>query len=410
MNCFPGMAELTGWLLDVYAGEKDLTVWLLGEDGQRHCLNHSFPVTFYASGPTSELRRLWKWFLSQPELLRLSRAERRDLFAGTISVLAVEVQLPALQPGLFHRAAQSFPDLIFYDADIPLSLRYNASFGAFPLGYVRVSIAGSGSIQSITPLSSSWELDLEPPPLRVLMLELDCDPAHAEPKGLIFSYNGHRYRQSFEPARALIVNLRAVLKRYDPDLLLTSWGDTWLLPHLLELSKEVGTSLPLNRDISASITHKDQRTYYAYGQVIYRGAQVHLAGRWHIDVYNTVMYHDYGMEGIFELARLTSLPVQTVARVSPGTGISSMQIITALRQGVLVPWHKQQAESNKTALDLIRSDMGGMVYQPTIGLHSDVAEIDFISMYPSVMAHFNISPETILPGQHDWFPLRSNHF
>jgi DNA polymerase-2 len=113
------------------------------------------------------------------------------------------------------------------------------------------------------------------------------------------------------------------------------------------------------------------------------------------------MYHDYGMEGIFELARLTALPIQTVARVSPGTGISSMQIITALRQGILVPWHKQQVESDKSVLDLIRSDMGGMVYQPTIGMHADVAEVDFVSMYPSVMAHFNISPETILPGQRD---------
>jgi DNA polymerase-2 len=49
-------------------------------------------------------------------------------------------------------------------------------------------------------------------------------------------------------------------------------------------------------------------------------------------------------------------------------------------------------------LNLVRSDMGGMVYQPSIGLHADIAEVDFISMYPSIMAHFNISPETIVPG------------
>lgn len=43
-------------------------------------------------------------------------------------------------------------------------------------------------------------------------------------------------------------------------------------------------------------------------------------------------------------------------------------------------------------------DQGGLVYQPTVGLHRDVAEVDFISMYPSVMVHFNISPETIGPN------------
>jgi DNA polymerase-2 len=41
-----------------------------------------------------------------------------------------------------------------------------------------------------------------------------------------------------------------------------------------------------------------------------------------------------------------------------------------------------------------------MVYQPTVGLHEDVAEVDFVSMYPSIMAHFNISPETVLLGEY----------
>jgi DNA polymerase-2 len=75
-----------------------------------------------------------------------------------------------------------------------------------------------------------------------------------------------------------------------------------------------------------------------------------------------------------------------------------MQILTALRQGVLVPWHKQQVEWSKSAYNLLQADRGGMVYQPTIGLHANVGEIDFISMYPSIMEHFNISPETVGKG------------
>ena len=102
-----------------------------------------------------------------------------------------------------------------------------------------------------------------------------------------------------------------------------------------------------------------------------------------------------GLEGVYELARVTSLPVQSAARLSPGSGISAMQMVVALRQGVLVPWHKQQAELPKSAAELMISDQGGLVYQPLSGLHRDVAEIDFISMYPSIMRHFNISPETV---------------
>jgi DNA polymerase-2 len=106
------------------------------------------------------------------------------------------------------------------------------------------------------------------------------------------------------------------------------------------------------------------------------------------------------MDGILESARVTALPVQQAARLSPGTGISAMQIVTALRNSILVPWHKQQAEMPKSAIDLLHADQGGLVYQPTIGLHTDVAEIDFVSMYPSIMARFNVSPETVsVPNQ-----------
>jgi DNA polymerase-2 len=43
--------------------------------------------------------------------------------------------------------------------------------------------------------------------------------------------------------------------------------------------------------------------------------------------------------------------------------------------------------------------MGGLVYQPTIGLHENVIGIDFVSMYPGIMVHFNISPEVPRSGQ-----------
>ena len=36
------MNELTGWLLDIYAGETGLTVWLLDDEGTRHCLSQTF--------------------------------------------------------------------------------------------------------------------------------------------------------------------------------------------------------------------------------------------------------------------------------------------------------------------------------------------------------------------------------
>jgi DNA polymerase-2 len=129
--------------------------------------------------------------------------------------------------------------------------------------------------------------------------------------------------------------------------------------------------------------------------VVYRGRQVHLFGRWHIDRWNAMMFGQYGLEGVLEQAQVTGLPVQEVARKSPGAGITAMQMIVALREEILIPFQKQQAERFKSARELIRADRGGLVYQPLVGLHEDVAEIDFVSMYPSIMVRFNISPESV---------------
>jgi len=392
------------WLLDLFADERDgLVLWFLAEDGKRLRLHQPFPVTFYAAGAPALLdefeRYLRAHYPPRPAPgLRLEHTTRRDLFAPSpLPVLAVEVLQPAAQPALFHAAAGCFPALTFYDADIPLSLRFGARAGTFALAYCRVTYAEDGRLHHLQVLDNPWELDPPAPPLRILVMEPDANPSHTRPRFLKLMWGSAVYQLPLDAERPLLVTLRSLLEACDPDLLLTTWGDTWLLPELQRLARKWRIPLPLNREPGRGLARKGEKTYFSYGQVIHRGQQVYLFGRWHIDRCNAMLWGDYGLEGVLELGRVTGLPVQTVARVSPGTGISSMQILTALRQGVLVPWHKQQAEEPRSALNLFYADQGGLVYQPLLGLHRDVAELDFISMYPSIMVHFNISPETVGP-------------
>lgn len=390
------MGDYTGWLLDLYTHPRDgLALWLLCDDTRRRRFRQDFPITFYAAGPNERLRTLWKVLCDQPAEVELSREEGRDLFSGPTTVLAARVRHPHQQPGLFRQVARQFPDLSFYNADVPVHLHHAATYDTFPLARCRIQTDGQGNIAHLEVLDSPWKLLSRPPPLRVLALEPDTDPCHASPTHLCLRTALGRVSVPLQPRQALLRRLQEYLLRYDPDLLLTSWGDTWLLPNLLKWARQYKLHLPLNREMDVGVMQRAERSYFAYGQVIYRGQQIKLFGRYHIDIHNAVMYHDYGLEGIWELARVTSLPVQTVARVSPGTGISAMQIVTALRENILVPWHKQESEALRSAAGQSRTDLGGLVAQPPVGLHRDVAEIDFISMYPSIMRHFNISPELV---------------
>ena len=266
--------EHTGWLIDLHSGQTGVVLWLLGDDGVRYRFHHPFPIIFYAAGPNEHLRALWRFLKTQPIPVALSRTARRDLFCPSpITVLAVQVSHENAQQRLFHQVSHRFPELTFYDADIPLTLRYAAVHNVFPLARCRVIADDQNQIQLITTLDTPWEVDPIPPPLRILSIEPDTDPKHAQPDHLRARFERFDYRLPLEPVRPLLIGLRAILKRHDPDLLLTSWGDTWLLTHLLEISRQAGISLPLNREPGRDVEHRPEHTYFSYGQVIYRGGQ-----------------------------------------------------------------------------------------------------------------------------------------
>lgn len=142
---------------------------------------------------------------------------------------------------------------------------------------------------SITPLDTPWDLEPGPAPLRILTLEPDCDPAHKEPRAITIAYKRVRYSVSLEKPTSFLVHLGASLRSYDPDLVLTSWGDTWLFPFLMKICKESGIRLPLNRDETQAVLERKERTYFSYGQIVYRGRQVQLRGRWHLDCQNSML-------------------------------------------------------------------------------------------------------------------------
>ena len=185
-----------------------------------------------------------------------------------------------------------------------------------------------------------------------------------------------------------------LLRVHDPDVLVTEWGDDVLLPGLLRQAQRLRIRLPLNRD-ALPVERTRSRSYMSYGRILFKESTTTLFGRLHIDTQNSFAADQCEMEGLWELVRVTKLPVQYACRTTPGTGISYMQMETAWRDGVLIPAQKAEPESLKHPDELLRADRGGLVFPPRLGFFENVAELDFVSEFPSIMAQFNISPETI---------------
>jgi DNA polymerase II len=395
------MKEYYGWLFDLYAQKDGIVLWLVGEDHKPHSFTQPFPISFYAGGPFHRLRQLWKYLRKKP--VRLQRTQRRDLHEGIKDVLEVKVLNPVLFDELFRDAYQNFPDLLYFDTDIPLILRYGAEFGVFPLGHCNVEIQQSWTISKITPLDTPWELDPKMPDLRVMEIRPDINPSHSDPEVLSVVFDRFKYQLSLDDHRRVLFSLNSMFRQFDPDVILTSFGDTWLFSFLDRISKESGIPFNPNRDHAKAILRKKEISFINYGQAHYRGEQVHLFGRWHVDDQNCMTFGDYGLLGAIEQARVTGLPVQEVARRSPGAGIAAMQTLMALRKGILVPYQQQKGEVPKTYNELVASDRGGLVFEPLNGVYPNVAIIDFMSMYPSVIVEYNISSETVGVKEEDAF-------
>ncbi|MGQ9688887.1 MAG: DNA polymerase domain-containing protein [Desulfobaccales bacterium] len=186
------------------------------------------------------------------------------------------------------------------------------------------------------------------------------------------------------------------LRRLNPDLVLSDWGDEHIIPPLWRWSRDYRMPLPLDREAGAAPRKfSGGRTYFSYGRVVYQGNAAPFYGRWHVDRRNSFFFREADLMGLVQIARLGQLPLQQAARASPGTLITSMQLARAVGDDILIPWRKADPERFKSAGELLTVDKGGLVFQPPIGLFAEVAELDFASMYPTTMVIHNISPETV---------------
>lgn len=136
-------------------------------------------------------------------------------------------------------------------------------------------------------------------------------------------------------------------------------------------------------------------SYESYGRVMYKSPEISIPGKICISS-QSFIYSEAGLSGLYEISRMSSLPMVTASRVTPGTAVSSLEVSHAIRRDILVPLYKDDHEGEKPVEGLFERDKGGTVLQPEPGIYENVIEVDFSSMYPSIIVRYNLSPETIV--------------
>ncbi|MGC2434762.1 MAG: DNA polymerase domain-containing protein, partial [Desulfobaccales bacterium] len=333
-------------------------------------------------------------------LSRSYPARGRDLWTGEeIPVLALEARAYGLLFRLRHWLGTLPAEVECYNCDLDVASYYLYARRLYPCAWYHLEAGEGGRLRRLDPLEEAFALEFSPPPfLTTLTLSLTRDPLISldAGNGLALGWEGRTLELTAPDRPGLLNELARLLTRLDPDLVLSDGGDETIIPTLSRWSRETGTPLPLDRE-RRPVDRKfgAPRSYFSYGRIVYQGAAVPFYGRWHLDRRNSFYYRESGLAGLRQISRIGQMPLQRAARASPGTLITSMQLSRALADGILIPWRKGEPEGFKTAGQLLTIDKGGLSFMPPPGLYCNVAEVDFASMYPTIMARHNISPETV---------------
>ena len=197
------------------------------------------------------------------------------------------------------------------------------------------------------------------------------------------------------PPADILTAVQAALEDQNPDILVCSTSE--IIPTLYEMAAAAGVDeFTLSRWPDVDYQQlASQSTYASYGRVGHSPARYNVPGRAIIDESNTFFYGETNLDGVLDLVSRSKKPVQELAWASIGNVLTAIQICEAHDRDVLVPWNSWRHEFYKPMGTLHDADRGGFIFAPEVGVHEDVHELDFSSLYPNIICTRNVSPDVI---------------
>ncbi len=391
-----------GWLLEITESGDGRSVVLWTKErrsGRVHRAAVPYRPPFLVAGARADLADLARRLTGRADVASTEPVVRRpspfDRRARTmLAVTPAHHRLRRRLAGTID-ALGGYERFALFDVDLAVPQLYHLHHGLYPFAPV---VARDGGLVATEPVAT---IDYAPPPLVVARLEVRLTGMRPgglpPPDGRIGSVRlGGVTLEG--PEDDLLRALAGELARSDPDLLLTDGGDAFDLPWLYRRARAVGLApeeFVLGREPAPFGPSRPARSFASYGRVLHRDATFPLPGRFHVDRENSFLFDDAAVAGLVDAARLARLSLQTVVRQSPGTCFTAMEMAEALASGVHVPWKKNRPETFRRGDHLVRSDRGGVIFLPPVGVHDRIDEFDFANLYPHLMVRRNLSAETL---------------
>ncbi len=353
-----------GWLLDVGFEEGRAVLWVRDPELGRVKLLDPYHPDFYAEPRGVAVEDLKAAVEEHPGIRDVAVVKRVSTIRRDAESTVLRIRARGVDA--FHEVSRLVERLPLvarvYDVDVGHELRYLSERGLTPFEAIAVESDCEDVIRSIH--AADLGLDAEPPPLHVLSFEADASGG----RGSIVVLD-----RLMKPAYTFDGDAESVFRDFldyfadeDPDIIRASVASLRLVIHL-------------------------GRVYGGrrFGRLA--GSEVELfGGRMHVE---PRAWDRLGFAGLVERSMFTKVPLRLCADWAAGKCIDSRQCYEARRHGILVP-RAADYQPVMSLGKLLEQDKGGLILAPTVGLHENVALLDFESMFPNIIVRRNVSYET----------------
>jgi len=402
---------ISGWLLDAYPLKDKMILWIKQDNKTIRITDNWAHSIYVASDDKLLVKSIIKGgisdhndsvvspiknaeFISKYE--KITSTERSKILRLTLAESTKAAQLASRIERKF-----SFGQVRFYNVDVLPAQSYFYEKDIFPLANCKIHANNRNGKLYWNLQDDVWSTDYKLPEFKKIHLRIYPKLEEGQiPKFSdrinrieIHDYNNNENIEIKHDSEVEILHeLVKEVGQLDPDFIITDDGDSFTFPYLIERSQDNNLELNLGREnVSLTKPGKEGTSYFSYGKIYFKPSTIKLTGRIHIDTNNSFVLNEAGLEGLYEVARVCRMPLHTASRASIGKCMSSLQFYNATKNDILIPWKPTLAEHPKTLGELLIADRGGMIFDPEVGIHEQVAEFDYVSLYPNIMYRNNVS-------------------
>jgi DNA polymerase II len=356
-------------LIDIFVNDGKIWCWLF--DGHNHFFELKFSPRIYVYASRCSLENLKNVLLQKN--ISCSLVDKKTL-KGVKLVLEIKSTVDIVRK--LSRWIDKFTDYSceIFNSDIPLPEYYMFEHNLFPGCNVEFKLEND----IITQMSTNDRPEDT--------YEIPCL------SGVKISLASSGSKLILNDIPLTVSDFVSEFNSLDPDMIRTGNGSVEI-SMILDLIRKKFPKFSFSRFGTDSFESKGN-SYFSYGKMIFTYGGIYLKGRLHMQR-RGVLYGKWSLSYPFELARFCVTPLQKINHRSAGYGVTNLQLNHAVSKGFLIPHRYSCVERWKSGAQLFEADRGSMVYEPVIGFHNNVAEIDFTSLYPNIMVKKNISTETL---------------